>query len=245
MNQYKERQKIVEEIMTTALAKTLDRRYRSYLYTKKFCYLAISRFFIGEHVLELGCDESPTTSILVRWSKRLTVVDRVDKLSPKISDDPLLLSLEFIQSNWEDFYPESRFSDIVLTDGLEHVDEPVQILERMKKFLAPGGRIHVVVPNALSIHRLLGVNMGLLSSPYALNENDLYSGHKTVYDVTKLTSDVLKAGIATLTIEGIQLKPMSDTQLSQFPAEYLEALNQLSYLFPTHCAEIYVCGTHC
>jgi len=93
----------------------------SYLNTKRYGYEKILNYFIGKNVLELGSDGTATSSILVRWSDKLTVVDMTDKFTPQIKKDKRLNDAEFILSKWEDFQPIKKFSDILLTDSLEQV----------------------------------------------------------------------------------------------------------------------------
>jgi len=240
MAEYAKRDAVLSNIIAKALQRS-NGSYRSYLMTKKFGYRLISKYFIGENVLELGSDESPTTSLLAGWSEKVTVVDMADKFSKKILKDKKLANVKFIRSRWEDYTPDERYSDIVLTDGLEHAENPVEILSIAKDWLSKDGRLHIIVPNALSVHRLLGAEMGYLETPYSFNRNDMESGHIRVYDVNLLKSDIKKAGLSILTIQGVQFKPLTDGQLTKFPVEYIEALNSISHLFGGYCAEIYAC----
>ncbi len=215
--------------------------YVEYLRTKKYGYKKIAQNFIGENVLELGSDGAATSSILVRWSQKLTIVDVYDNISKLVQKDPEIARATFVQSLWEEFAPSERYSDILLTDSLEHVENPVEILGLIRGWLKEEGRLHIIVPNALALHRLIGVEMGLLESPYAFNANDIKASHKRVYDFETLRSDIEKAGLTAEKMEGVQLKFMTDTQLSTFPLGYKDALDSLSSLCDRHCAEIYAC----
>ena len=215
----------------------------SYLNTKMYGYRKINRYFIGTNVLELGSDGTATSSILVRWSDRLTVVDMHDKFSSQINKDKKLEEVTFLLSKWEEYKPTNLYSDILLTDSLEHIESPVNLLKIIKEWLAEDGRLHIIVPNALSIHRLLGVEMGYLSSPYELNENDIDSGHVKVYDHNILKKEIKESGLDIINCEGIQFKPNTDTQLAELGDQFSEALNNISYIFNEYCAEIYICCT--
>ena len=50
--------------------------------------------------------------------------------------------------------------------------EPVQLLRWVRTWLQPTGRLHVVVPNADSLHRRVGVAMGALGRVDELSERD-------------------------------------------------------------------------
>lgn len=217
--------------------------YCEYLRTKKYGYEMILNNFKGRKVLELGSDGAATSAILARWSKSLDIVDMNDKISHLIKDDSYLKKVKFIKSLWEDFNPDNLYSDILLTDSLEHVKEPVKILCKIKDWLDLDGYLHIIVPNALSLHRIIGVKMGLLQCEYELNENDISSGHERVYDFDSLKSDIKAAKLKLISLKGVQLKPLTDKHLVNFNERYKDALSSLSELLPRHCAEIYaVCS---
>lgn len=218
-----------------------SKEYIEYLRTKKYGYKKIALNFIGDSVLELGSDGAATSSILVRWSKNLTIIDMIDKLSSLRDEDSEIKRAKFIQKRWEEYKCKKLYSDILLTDSLEHVEEPIEILKLAKCWLRDGGKIHIVVPNALSLHRLVGVEMGLLETPYSFNKNDIRSGHKRVYDFVSLKKDIESSKLEIIKMEGVQLKPLSDGQLSTFSDSFKDALDRLSYISQEHCAEIYVC----
>lgn len=234
------------EILNEQIQKYMDKHqdrsyYIEYLRTKKYGYQKIESSFRGDNVLELGSDGAATSSILVRWSKKLTIIDIHDHITALSKEDEIIKKATFIQSRWEDFQPKELFSDILLTDSLEHVDHPIDILMLVSNWLEKDGRLHIIVPNALSLHRLIGMQMGYLKTPYDFNDNDISSLHKRVYDRDMLRHDIESSHLIVEKIEGIQFKPMTDSQLAMFIEPYKEALNALSYLFDNHCAEIYAC----
>ena len=63
-----------------------------------------------------------------------------------------------------DFSPSRKFDDVVLARSLDQVDAPVPLLKRIGGWIAPGGRLHVVVQNAESLHRRIGKALGCLPS---------------------------------------------------------------------------------
>jgi len=66
---------------------------------QKYGYERILNYFNGEIVLELRTDRMATSSILIRWSKNLKVVDINDKFTQQIKKVQLLNNATFILSN--------------------------------------------------------------------------------------------------------------------------------------------------
>lgn len=126
------------------------------------------------------------------------------------------------------YSPERPFDTIVASHFLEHIDEPVELLKRFKNWLAPDGVLLIVVPNAESIHRQIGLKMGLLQQLTDLNDTDKMLGHKRVYTADLLKSQIEASGLKIEKICGVTLKTMSNAQLASMPRNYLDACTKLS-----------------
>ena len=74
-----------------------------------------------------------------------------------------------------------KFNTILALHILEHLEDPINFLKTMKSLLADKGKIIIVVPNAESLHRHLGVKMGIIETIYDLGEEDIRVGHKRIY----------------------------------------------------------------
>src|SRR5262249_5026143 len=145
----------------------------------------------------------------------------------------------FHHALFEDFAPPRRFDDIVMARALEHLDDPVGLLRTMRAWLEPGGRLHLVVPNAQSLHRRLGVHMGMLDRPGGLGGRDHKYGPRRVYDDDLLRCHVREAGWRVEQLTGVFLKPLSNAQMTAFAPELLDALFEVGRELPRYCAELY------
>src|SRR5262249_46359339 len=114
---------------------------------------------------------------------------------------------------FEEFETDQRFDTIVMAHILEHVDDPVLVMPRAKRWLAQGGRVLMVVRNAQSLHRLVAVKMGLLKRPDEFSERDLMLGHRRVYTPQWFHADIRSAGLEIVAAGGIFLKPLTNKQI--------------------------------
>jgi SAM-dependent methyltransferase len=150
--------------------------------------------------------------------------------------------LELIEGYFETFTAPGCFDVIEAGFILEHVDDPSFVLNRLHQFLAPGGRIFIAVPNACSLHRLIGYKAGLLEDMYALSPSDLALGHKRYFDLQTLSVLVRDAGFKIGKVEGLFLKPFTTSQLSSLdlsPAIW-QALLEVSAGYPEISNAIYI-----
>jgi 2-polyprenyl-3-methyl-5-hydroxy-6-metoxy-1,4-benzoquinol methylase len=123
---------------------------------------------------------------------------------------------------------------------LEHVAEPVALLDRTRTWLAPAGRLVVGVPNGYSFHRLAGVKMGLLREPCELNERDRTLGHRRVYTRESLFRDLHAAGLPPTGWGGVFFKPLSNQQIQDtWTPTMMDGFYELGNDFPDHANELY------
>ncbi len=210
-------------------------RKRQYLYEK------LRPHFTGGSVLELGCADGQMTQWLAQDFKEVTVVDGSETFLREVAGKISCPNVRFVASLFEEYDPQDCYEVIMATHILEHLDDPVQVLRRSKQWLSPGGKIMLAVPNARSLHRCVGVKMGLLSSTESLNEQDVILGHRRVYTPELLRKHVTDAGLRVDEFGGNMLKPLSNRQIEEnWSDELIQAFFDLGEDWPELCAEIFV-----
>ena len=162
--------------------------------------------------LELGCSDGYMTSLISKELEHLTVVDGSNYFLERARGRNLK-NVTFIHSLFEEYIPKRQFDCIFISYVLEHMRDPVLLLERAAKFLTERGLIFLVVPNARALSRQLARHMGILDDLYALTPNDLAHGHRRVYDRILLDKDISSAGLIQVSRGGLMLKPFADFQM--------------------------------
>lgn len=207
----------------------------SILYAAKI----IRRHIRGNTILEMGPAEGEMTGFLADTGLELHIVEG----AKAFADD---LAARFPAANvthalFEEYSPKIKFDNIILGHVLEHVEDPVDILARAKRWLAESGRIFAAVPNCRSIHRQAAVIMGLLNHIDQLNETDHHHGHRRVYSPESFRQDFLKAGLSIDVSGGYWLKPVSNGQIERdWTPEMVDAFMALGEWYPDIAGEIYV-----
>jgi len=113
------------------------------------------------------------------------------------------------------------------------------VLKKTSNWLSPGGTILINVPNAHSLHRQLGVKMGLLEKVTDLNAQDKKLGHKRVYTPALLSEHIQQSGLVADRSGGISLKPRPNRQMNDWDEPMLKALFELGDDFPELSSELY------
>jgi len=185
-------------------------------------------------MLELGLGHGFTADIFSKHFKRYIILDGSSAVIQNFKNNYPDCNAEIVETYFEEFDTEERFDVINLGFILEHIDNPFQILTRFKKFLAPGGKVFVSVPNAEVLNRRLGNLAGLLPDMTVLSENDLLLGHKRYYTVETLTKEIENAGYTVEQMEGIYLKPFTTKQILSlnFDKKIIDALCEAAIDYP-------------
>ncbi len=201
-------------------------------------FASLKPFFKGKLALELGPASGYMTKSLVNEFETLHIVEGSEKLLNQI---PEYKNVTKYYSLFEDFNPTQKYDSIIMSHVLEHIEDPVLLLQKIYSWLADDGVFLVSVPNAKSIHRMVAVQMGLLKTEYELNSRDNELGHFRVYDMGILKSHMIAAGFNIVESGGIFLKPLSNAQIdNNWTPEMIEGFYKMGKYFQEYCAEIFV-----
>ena len=205
----------------------------------------IDKHVQGPRVLELGAADGTSTSMLLNKAEELDVVDGSSQYCELVRGRVQDQRVSVIESLFEDYEPQGVYDDVVIARSLDYVAEPRILLGRIASWIRSGGRLHIVVQNAESLHRRLGVALGLMPETDYLNEMSLAVGHRRVYSITSIVAECVSAGYAVETTEGFFLKPFDFGTLSQsehdLQSELIPALNEVGKDLPADlCSQIYL-----
>jgi 2-polyprenyl-3-methyl-5-hydroxy-6-metoxy-1,4-benzoquinol methylase len=167
-------------------------------------------------VLDLGLGRGYTALVFENKFNDYTILDGDRKIIEMYREKNPNSNINIIETYFETYNTDKKFDVIVLGYILEHVDDPVAIMKKYAGYLEKDGIIFAAVPNAETLNRRLGKEMGLLSDLTELSPNDIQVGHKRYYTVETFKNDILSAGLNMVTLEGIYLKPFTTRQLISF-----------------------------
>ncbi len=207
--------------------------------TIEYSYRILSRFVQGDGLLEVGPAEGVMTELLAGLGRRLTVVEGAGLFCERLKER--FPQIQVVHSLFEDYKTEDRFDTIILSQILEHVEDPVAMLQKAAGLLTPAGKIFAAVPNSRSVHRQAAVLLKLLPAEDALNEMDRHHGHRRVFNPETFRRAFTEAGLIVHHTGGYWLKPLANSQIEQsWSRELIEAFMQLGERFPEIAGMIYI-----
>jgi 2-polyprenyl-3-methyl-5-hydroxy-6-metoxy-1,4-benzoquinol methylase len=201
-------------------------------------------FFKDGNILELGSFKGQFTKRLLPYFKDITCVEASNKAAVEAKEN-LPDNVNIINDLFETVVLKKQYKNILMTHVLEHLDNPIKVLERIKnEWLDDNGRFFLVCPNANAPSRQIAVKMGLISHNTALTEAEKEHGHRITYSLDTLERDVRKAGLTVEYRTGIFFKALANFQWDKIISaeivsnEYLEGCYQLGHQYPDLCSSI-------
>jgi 2-polyprenyl-3-methyl-5-hydroxy-6-metoxy-1,4-benzoquinol methylase len=230
----------------------VDNDERKYAYNFDFDVIhpmmirSFKPFFNNGKFLELGSYRGDFTERLLEQFNDITCVeassDAVSFFKKKFGN-----KIEVINDTFENVNLNERFDNILLSHVLEHIDDPIFVLKKIKnEWLAKNGRVFIVCPNANAPSRQIAVKMGLITSNNSVTDAEREHGHKRTYSFETLEDHAKKSGLNIIFKSGIFFKALANFQWDQLLGtqiisdEYLEGCYQFGQIYPDLCSSIFL-----
>lgn len=215
-------------------------------YRKKKILDIISRINVNS-ILEIGCGTDPLFRYITNAS--FVVIEPSKKfVDDIISKEGCPKNVELINDFFEnvDFNKKTHFDLIVCAGLLHEVSNPEKLLDKIYETSDFNSLVLLIVPNAGSLHRLVGNEMGIIDNLYSKTSNNYLFQQNKIYDMKRLCDDVDKHGFKVVDKGGFFVKPFSHDQMYKMTKariiddKVLDGLYSLGEKMPEIASEIFV-----
>jgi 2-polyprenyl-3-methyl-5-hydroxy-6-metoxy-1,4-benzoquinol methylase len=206
---------------------------------------AFDPFLPKGRALELGCYLGDSTAWLTGLYDDLTVIEAaptlVEAARARFGD-----RVRFLCSTFEAADLAEQFDAIFLINTLEHLDDPVAVLRRIREWLSPTGRLFLLVPNAQAPSRQIAVKMGLITHNGAVTDAERKNGHRNTFSFDTLERAARDGGLRAAHRGGLVFKALANYQFDAaldagvLSEAYVEGCYELGMQYPELCASIYL-----
>ena len=139
-----------------------------------------------------------------------------------------------------------HFDLIVMNGVLHELDDPRGELSAILRVLEPKGNVFISVPNNQSVHRLMGVALGILASPESRTSTEINLQQNHNFSPGTLTNLVVELGLSIQLLETSIVKPHTHSKMQEWIDEGvlkekdLDNLFELSTIFDPFGSEIFI-----
>lgn len=182
-------------------------------------------FIRGPRVLTLGYAKDDWPERIAALGHRVDIVEgaagHVEHARQRFASRP---EIRTFHSTFEAFATDCRYDTAVLGGVVEMVDDPLGLLVKTRNLVVPGGRLLLTTANALSLHRRVGVALGMEASPFDLNDRARVTETRQLFDRARLEAILVAAGWVVEKLFGCVLKPFAEAQMRGWDDRMLEVL---------------------
>lgn len=205
-------------------------------------------------ILEVGCGMHPLfldienyqTMVIVEpgsdFCKNAEKTDAFQKAGSRIR-----ILQGFLEERTEDIlHLNINFDTIIVSSLLHEVEDPKKLLSSVRAVCADNTIVHINVPNARSLHRLIAYESGMISSLYEKSALQKSLQQHSTYDMELLINDVKEAGFDVISQGSYFIKPFTHSQMQRMldeniiSGQVLDGLEKLTRYLPEYGADIYV-----
>lgn len=216
---------------------------------RKRMLLTILGRLAPRRVLEIGCG---TDSLYAHWPhfERFVVIEPGTAFAENArrgasGDCRITIVEDFVETAAPTLAGE--VFDLVLVSGLLHeVNDPSAVLHGLRPLCSQNTVVHVNVPNARSLHRLLALEMGLIENLHAMSDRQHALQQQRTFDMDSLVSLCEQCGFKVTEHGSYFVKPFAHSQMADMQASglldesMLDGLYRLERHLPNLGSEIFV-----
>lgn len=214
--------------------------------------LEVMNKYSHRNILEVGCGMEPIFQFMDDY-KTMTIVEpgeafvsNANKCAKELKRNVQCIQ-QFFEDSVQDLIQNKKEFDYVIVSSLLHeVEEPQKLLKAVYSICSFDTVVHINVPNAYSVHRLLAEKMGLIENIHDLSNLQKTMQRNRVYDFETLAKEVEKAGFEVIEKGSYFPKLLSASQMEKMLKEKIisekifQGLDKMIEYFPDNGSEIYI-----
>lgn len=203
-------------------------------------------------ILEIGCGMDPFFEH-IKWDEYdiYTIVEPSEsfcsnavKLSKAKNSQITIINSIF--ESVADELKSNEYDFIICSSLLHELNDPVNLIESIKKCCRKSTVVHFNVPNSYSLHRLIAYEMGMIKSVDERSDSNIILQQRGAYSLEKLKNEMIDCGFCVIDEGSYFLKPFTHKQMQDMldskiiDVKVLDGLFNVTQYFPNNGSEIYV-----
>lgn len=205
-------------------------------------------------ILEVGCGLSPLVEHINIDFDQMVVVEPSKEFCDVASffrkgrnwENKVIIQQGFLEEVVDLVKEHNINFDLIIVSSLLHeVESPQTLLKAVRKLCSDKTIVHVNVPNAKSLHRLIAMESSMIGDIHDLSKQSIkFQQHRT-YDMHTLTEELNKAGFSVISSGSYFIKPFTHAQMKKcldaqiIDENVITGLEKISKYLPEYGAEIY------
>ncbi len=174
-----------------------------------------------DSILEIGCGMKPFF-LDFRDYKSMMIVEPGESFAAnaenlaRLEDKKINVVHGFLEEQIDPIKSSGIVFDfIILSSVLHELDEPQRMLGAIKGLCNDETVVHINVPNAYSMHRLIAIEAGLISDLHEQSQQMKKMQRRRTYDMQFLKNEMIQAGLNVIDSGSYFVKPFTHLQMQR------------------------------
>lgn len=168
-----------------------------------------------QSILEIGCGMNSQANYM-KEIRKYTIVEPAHKFIEKAKGDLKGRNVLFVEGMVEEnieVLKNTKYDFIIIGSLLHEIEAPKEFLETIKALSNENTVVHVNVPNANSMHRILAMESKIIPNIYSLTQRNITMQQSNVFDRDSLKKLVIDVGGIVLEEGSYFVKPFTHEQM--------------------------------
>jgi trans-aconitate methyltransferase len=186
---------------------------------------------LSDRILELGSATGLLTQALAERDRRFVCVERSDRYVARARARDLP-GVRIEHCTIEAFQSDDVFDHVLAINVLHEVEDQTSVVQRLLRFLRPGGSLHVTLPNPRSLHRLSALGSGMIEDLCEISaRGEAYQTRRLQY-AEEFVAAMGDLGLDEILCEPILAKPLPNAAMERLSDDLIEAYAELAWALP-------------
>ena len=204
-------------------------------------------------MLEVGCGLSPLFMDMDHYSE-MTIVEPSRHFAENAQmlaettkcNRAISVYNDFVENVSDALRSEKRFDIIVVSSLLHEVEYPQKLLKSIRDLCDDTTVVHFNVPNAYSLHRLIALEMGIISDVHDRSAQQVQMQRHSTYDMKSFEDEICDGGFEVVEKGSYFVKPFTHAQMKKcmddgiMERRILDGLYRLVEYMPELGSEIFI-----
>lgn len=205
--------------------------------------------FKPRSILEIGCGNDSISNYIFDFDS-FYIVEPGSKFFSKAKEDTRKKNnIKIINDYFENsiqYFLNVKFDLIIISSLLHEIDDTSFFLNKLKQVCSLSTIVHVNTPNAHSFHRLLALEMGLISDIHSKSSTQSTMQQNSTFSIDSLKDLLIENNFEVIDSGSFFIKPFTHEQMQKLydqkiiTDKILDGLYSLTAKFPHNGSEIFV-----
>lgn len=189
-------------------------------------------------VLELGSATGLLTAQLAGQQRRFLCLERSERYAAR-ARARRLPGVTVLETLVEDYSGSAEFDHLLAINLLHEIPQAEAVLDRLLRHLAPGGLLHITLPNPHSLHRLVALHAGMIEDLCQISARGARFHTLRVLPIGEVTAMLVRLGLSEIRSSAVLIKPLPNSEMEKLPDAVIEGFDAIAALLPDHGAMTY------